>query len=93
MSIQFKLSEAALDQIQACTTRESRGRLLVTLIDEKIVELQAWSRRHLGEELTKFEVAAVKTFLYRELTGELSGDGDIMNLPRVTLEDHPASVV
>lgn len=94
MSIQLKLTEQAMDQIQNCSTRESRGRLLLSLINDKIVELQAWSRKNLGEELSKFEIAAVKTFLYRELTGELSsGDHDIMNLPRVPLEEHPASTV
>lgn len=90
-NIQLKLSESALDQIQNCDTRESRGRLLLTMMNEKIEALQDWSRRHLGEEMTKFEIAAVKTFLYRELTGELDGDSDIMTLPRVSIE-HPASV-
>lgn len=91
--IKFQLSEAALDQLQNCTTREARGRLLVGFIDERIADLQSWSRRHLGEEMTKFEIAAVKTFLYRELTGELNGEGDIMSLPRVPLEEHPAATI
>lgn len=91
--INFKLSEAALDQLQNATTREARGRLLVGFIDERIADLQAWSRKNLGEEMTKFEIAAVKTFLYRELTGELNGEGDIMSLPRVPLEEHPAASV
>ncbi len=93
MSIKFQLSEAALDQIQSCPTREARGRLLIGFIDERIADLQSWSRRHLGEEMTKFETAAVKTFLYRELTGELTGESDIMSLPRVPLEEHPAASV
>lgn len=89
--IKLKLTDPAIEQLQGCESRESRGRLLVGMIDEKIVELQAWSRRNLGEEMTKFEIAAVKTFLYRELTGELAEDGDIMHLPRVQLSEHPAS--
>jgi len=90
--IQLRLSESALDQIQKCTTRESRGRLLLSMMNEKIEAFQAWSRRNLGEEMTKFEIAAIRTFLYRELTGELDCEGDIMTLPRVSVE-HPASVV
>lgn len=90
--IQLRLSESALDQIQECNARESRGRLLLVMMNEKISAFQDWSRRNLGEEMTKFEIAAIRTFLYRELTGELDGEGDIMSLPRVSI-DHPASVV
>ncbi len=62
------------------------------MINEKIDSFQPWSRKNLGEEMTKFELAAIRTFLYRELTGELDGEGDIMNLPRVSIE-HPASMI
>lgn len=90
--IQFRLSDSALDNIHSCDTRETRGRLLLTMMNEKIEAFQAWSRKNLGEEMTKFEIAAIRTFLYKELTGELDGKSDIMSLPRVSIE-HPASMV
>lgn len=91
--IKLQLAEGALDQLQHCDTPSTRGGLLVTMIDQKIEEFQTWSRRHLGDSMTKFEIAAIRTFLYRELTGELAGEGDIMNLPRVPLVEHPASAI
>ncbi len=91
-AIHLRMSDALLDQIQGCTSREERGRLLLRLIDVKIEKFQDWSRKNLGDGLAKFEIAAIRTFLYRELTGELDGEGDVMHLPRVRLEQHPASI-
>lgn len=91
--IKLRLTEGAIETLESCTSREERGRLLVTMINEKIEELQTWSKRYLGDEMTKFEVAAIRTFLYREVTGELGDEGDVMRLPRVHLNEHPASAV
>jgi hypothetical protein len=89
--IEIKLSEQGVDRILNASSREERGKLLLQMIEEKVERLQEWSRRALGEPMTKFEIAAVRTFLYREVTGELEGIGDITNLPHVKLDQHPAS--
>ncbi len=89
--IKFSLTDSAVDEIQRCESREARGKLLLGMINERINDVQDWARRNLGEDFTKFEVAAIRTFLYRELTGELDGTGDISNLPRVPLSEHPAA--
>lgn len=90
-TIKIRMSDELMDLIQSCSTREERGRLLVRAIDERIEKFQEWARRNLNGDLAKFEIAAIRTFLYRELTGELDGVGDISNLPRTRLEQHPAS--
>lgn len=90
--IQMKLADHAIDQLAEHSSREARGRLLLAMVNEKIDQFQDWARKNLGDEMTKFELAAIRTFLYRELTGELGGEGDIMSLPRVSIE-HPASLV
>jgi hypothetical protein len=81
-AIIIQLSDAALDELQRCTSREARGQKLLELIDTKIEDLESWFRANMGEGLVKFERAAIRTFLYREITGELSGRGDITNLPQ-----------
>lgn len=91
-NIQLRLSESAISQFDGCTSKESRGQLLITMVNEKLDKFQQWARKSLGDDMTKFELAAIRTFLYRELTGELDGEGNIMSLPRVSIE-HPASIV
>lgn len=91
--IEVKLSDAAMDELSRCTSREERGRKLLEFINERIEQLQKWNERNLGGPMAKFEIAAIRTFLYREITGELDGDGDIMSLPTVRLNGHPAAEV
>lgn len=91
-AIQIRMSDALMDQIQSCSSREERGRVLLRAIDEQIEKFQEWSRKNLGDGLAKFEIAAIRTFMYRQLTGELDDEGDITHLPRVRLEQHPASM-
>ena len=87
----IKLSDEAMDELQRCTNHEERGRRLVSFIDEEIVKVQSWMRQNLGDEFAKFELAAIRTYLYRSITGELDGVGDIMDLPQV-VQDHPSSL-
>lgn len=81
-AIIIRLSDTALDELQRCGSREDRGRKLLELIDAKVEDLEKWFQANLGDGLVKFERAAIRTFLYREITGELSGEGDIANLPQ-----------
>jgi hypothetical protein len=92
-AIDINLSDAAMDELQRCENREERGRKLLEFIDQKIDKLQKWSEKNLGGPMARFEVAAVRTFLYREITGELDGDGDIMHLPKVQLAHPPTAEV
>jgi hypothetical protein len=86
-AILIRLSDAALDELQSCGSGEERGQKLLSFIDDKIDELERWFLSNLGEGLVKFERAAVRTFLYREITGELCGEGDINNLPQGRQEE------
>lgn len=87
--VNVKLSNEAMDELQRCTSREDRGRKLSAFLDEELAKAQEWMRQSLGDGFAKFEIAAIKTYLYRSITGELDGVGDIMDLPRVA-EDHPS---
>jgi hypothetical protein len=80
-AIIIRLSDAALDELQRCEGREARGRKLLELIDDKLENLEKWFVENVGDGLAKFERTALRTFLYREITGELSGEGNIANLP------------
>lgn len=81
-AIIIKLSDSALDALQQCTSREERGQKLLDLIDAKLGDVESWFDANMGGGLAKFERAALRTFLYREITGELAGTGDITNLPQ-----------
>jgi len=87
--VNVKLRNEAMDELQRCTSREERGRKLSAYIDEEIDKAQEWMRQSLGDGFAKFELAAIKTYLYRSITGELDGVGDIMDLPKVA-SDHPS---
>lgn len=85
-----KLSESALDELSRCKTREERGRKLLEFIDAEIAKMDQWASAHLGGPGAKFENGWLRTYLYRKITGELSGEGDIDHLPQSNLEIHPA---
>ena len=82
-AIIIRLSDSAIDELQRCGSREERGQKLLEFIDAKMETVEEWFQANLGGGLVKFERAALRTFLYREITGELSGDGDIINLPQL----------
>lgn len=82
----IKLSDSALDELQRCSSSEARGQKLLELINDKVSDVEEWFSANMGGGLAKFEKAALRTFLYREITGEIAGEGDISNLPQA----HPA---
>lgn len=90
-AIIIKLSDSALDTLQQCSSREERGQKLLDLIDSKLETIESWFDAHMGGGLAKFERAALRTFLYREITGELAGTGDITNLPQSRQAEASAS--
>lgn len=90
-AIIIKLSDSALDELQRCATREERGQKLLELIDTKVEAVEEWFSVNMGGGLAKFERAAIRTFLYREITGELAGVGDITNLPQAHQSEASAS--
>lgn len=90
-AIIIKLSDSALDTLQQCSSREERGQKLLDLIDTKIETVESWFAANMGGGLAKFEHAALRTFLYREITGELDGTGDITNLPQSRQAEASAS--
>ncbi len=89
-AIVIKLSDSALDELSRCTTKEDRGRCLLKFINPAIEQFNSWCEDNLGGPGAKFEVAFLRTFLYRAITGEVDGSGTIEDLPRVKLEGHPA---
>ena len=89
-AIQLKLSEAVLDELSQCESKEERGRALLRHIDAKLEIFNRWCEQNLNGPVAKFEMAILRTFMYREATGELDGTGTIDDLPKVRLEQHPA---
>jgi hypothetical protein len=85
-----KLSDSALDELSRCKSREERGRKLLEFIDAEIAKMDQWASSHLGGPGAKFENAYLRTYLYRKITGELNGEGDIEHLPQINMEAHPA---
>ena len=83
------LSESALDELSRCTSREERGRKLLEFIDAEIKKMDQWAISNLEGPGAKFENAYLRTYLYRKITGELDGLGDIDSLPRESVT-HPA---
>lgn len=86
----LKLSDSALDELSRCQSREERGRKLLEFIDAEIAKMDQWAQKHLGGSGAKFENAYLRTYLYRKITGELNGEGDIDHLPHINMEAHPA---
>ena len=85
-----KLSDSALDELSRCVSREERGKKLLEFIDAEIRRMDQWAQSHLGGPGAKFENAYLRTYLYRKITGELEGEGDIEHLPQTAVETHPA---
>lgn len=81
-SIIIKLSDTALDELQRCSSREERGQKLLDLINTKVDSVEEWFSANMGGGLAKFERAVICTLLYREITGEIEGVGDIENIPQ-----------
>lgn len=80
----LKLSESALDELSRCANREDRGKKLLEFIDAEIAKMDQWAKDALGGPGAKFENAYLRTYLYRKITGELEGVGDIEHLPTPT---------
>ena len=92
-AVVIRLSDAALDELSKCTSKGERGRKLLALINERLERFNEWCTRELDGPMAKFELAAIRTYIYREITGELDGEGNIDDLPRVQLgATHPALV-
>jgi len=89
-AVVIRLSDTALDELSRCTSKEDRGRKLLALINERLEKFNQWCDQELGGPMAKFEQAAIRTYLYREITGELDGAGNIENLPHVNMSSHPA---
>jgi hypothetical protein len=80
-----KLSESALEEFSRCASREDRGRKLLEFIDAEIRKMDEWAVANLGGPGAMFENAYLRTYLYRKITGELEGVGDIESLPQANL--------
>lgn len=85
----LKLSESALDELSRCANREDRGKKLLEFIDAEIRKMDQWSQNALGGPGAKFENAYLRTYLYRKVTGELEGVGDIEHLPGPSNDTFP----
>jgi hypothetical protein len=77
----LKLSDSALDELSRCDSREERGKKLLEFIDAEIKKMDKWALGALGDSGAKFENAYLRTYLYRKITGEVDGIGDIESLP------------
>lgn len=86
----IKLSEATLEELARCSSREERGKRLMSLIDTEIDKMNQWCEENLEGAGAKFENAYLRTYLYRKITGELEGLGDIESLPQNNISSHPA---
>lgn len=86
----MKLSDSALDELARCTSREERGKKLLEFIDAEIEKMNQWALNALGDGGAKFENAYLRTYLYRKITGEIDGIGDIERLPTSNGESLPA---
>jgi hypothetical protein len=89
-AIHIRLSDEALNELMRCESKEERGRCLLRHIDSKLEAFNRWCEENLEGPVAKFEMAILRTFLYREATGEAKGIGSIEDLPRVKINDHPA---
>jgi hypothetical protein len=86
----MKMSDSALDELARCTSREERGKKLLEFIDAEIEKMNQWALNTLGDGGAKFENAYLRTYLYRKITGELDGIGDIELLPTSNGKSLPA---
>lgn len=69
------------------TGGESNGRQLSRLLEDELALFNAWMLRNLGGGLSRYEMAAVKTYLYQKIVGRVDnlpvGKIDALGLDRV----------